>query len=191
MERPIDFSRDRHMLCRGCGRQFVVGLDWIDRWEQGQEKCPGCGMTCEHEDAPRVTIDPTDPALDDDRVTRLFWYHSSTQPDWPTEDFDPAAGLTAEIRRGMGGDLPVAAWVERQRAKALHVGTYEAAIHNMLRRIDDQADYDSQFYLYRVHLKPTTAVGEGWVVDPSDWLGDVMLHEVCPPGVDADRKSNV
>lgn len=185
MERPIDFSPGRHMLCGGCGRRFLVDLDWIDRWEQGQEKCPGCGMTCEHEDAPRVTVDPADPALDDDRVTWLFWYHTSTQPDWPTKDFDPVARLTAETRLMMGGDRRVAAWAERQRAKALHVGTYEAAIHNMLRRINDQADHGSQFYLYRVHLEPTTAVREGWVVDPSDFLGDVMLHEVCPPGAGA------
>jgi hypothetical protein len=32
MERPIDFSRERHMLCGQCGRQWVVDLDWIDRW---------------------------------------------------------------------------------------------------------------------------------------------------------------
>lgn len=60
----------------------------------------------------------------------------------------------------------------------------------MLRRVDDQADHDSQFYLYRVRLEPTTAVREGWVVDPSDFLGDVMLHEVCPPGADAARYLN-
>ncbi|TCC64757.1 hypothetical protein E0H73_10385 [Kribbella pittospori] len=189
MERPIDFSRDRYMLCGGCGLRFLVDLDWIDRWEQGQEKCPGCRMTCEHEDAPRVTVDPADLALDDS-VTRLFWYHTSTQPDWPTKDFDPAAGLTAETRRLMGGDRRVAAWAESQRAKALHVGTYEAAIHNMLRRIDDQADRGSQFYLYRVHLEPTTAVRDGWIVDPSDFAGDVMLHDVCPPGINAARYLN-
>lgn len=40
MERQIDFSRDRHMLCGGCAHRFIVDLDWIDRWEQGQEKCP-------------------------------------------------------------------------------------------------------------------------------------------------------
>jgi len=103
---------------------------------------------------------PADPALDDDRAKRSSWYHTSTQSDWPTKDFDPAAGLTAETRLRMGGDLRVSAWVDRRRAKTLHVGTYEAAIHNMLRRISDQADHGSQFYLYRVHLKPTTVVRE-------------------------------
>ena len=190
MERLIDFSRERHMLCGSCGHRFLVDLDWIDRWKQGQEKCPSCALTCEHEDAPRVTVDPADPALDDDRVARLSWYHTSTHPDWPTKDFDAAAGMTAETRQRMGGDRQVAAWTAHQRRKALHVGTYEAAIHNMLRRIDGQADHASQFYLYRVRLKPTVVVRAGWVIDPSNFVGDVMLDEVCPPGVDIARYLN-
>lgn len=133
-----------------------------------EETCPGCGMTCEHEDSPRVTVDPDDPALDDDRVARFFWYHTSTLPDWPTRNFDPAAVLTSETRMMMGGGERVAEWAARQEAKALHVGTYEAAVHNMLRRIRDQADQRSQFYLYRVRLKPSAVVREGWLVDPSN-----------------------
>lgn len=190
MERLIDFWRDRRMLCSGCGHGFCVDLNWIDRWEQAKEACPGCGLTCEHEDAPRVTVDAGDPALDDDQVATFFWYHTSTQPDWPTRDFDPAANLTPGIRRMMGGDERVAAWAARQRAKALHVATYEAAVHNMIRRMRDQADHGSQFYLYRVHLKPCVAEREGWIVDPSNWLGDVVLDEVCPPGIDVARYLN-
>lgn len=178
------------MLCGGCGHECVVDLDWIDRWEQSGEKCAGCGLTCEHEDAPRVTVDPADPALDDDQVARFTWYHTSTQPDWPTKNFDPAAALTPETRMRMGGDRHVAAWAARQRAKALHVGTYEAAIHNMLRRMHDQADHGSQFYLYRVFLKATVAVREGWLIDPSNFVGDVVLDEVCPPGIDVARYLN-
>jgi hypothetical protein len=90
----------------------------------------------------------------------------------------------------MGGEQRVAAWAARQRAKALHVGTYEAAVHNMLRRIRDQADQRSQFYLYRVRLKPSVVVREGWLVDPSNFVGDVGLDEVCPPGVDVARYLN-
>lgn len=189
MERRIDFSRERQMLCGICGQRWAVSLDWIDRWEQAKETCPGCGTTCEHEDSPRVTVDPGDPALNDE-VARFSWYHTSTQPDWPTKDFDPAAVLTPEIRRIMGGEEPVAAWAARQRAKALHVGTYEAAVHNMLRRIRNQADHGSQFYLYRVRLRPSVVLREGWLRDPSNWVGDVMLDEVCPPGIDVVRYLN-
>jgi len=190
MERQVDFSRDRRMLCGACGRRWLVDLDWIDRWEQAKETCPGCGITCEHEDSPRVTVNADDPALDDHQVARFSWYHTSTQQDWPTPDLDPTTRLTAETRARMGGDERVADWAERQRARALHVGTYEAAIHNMLRRIQDQADHGAQFYLYRVHLKPSVVVRAGWVVDPSNFVGDVALDEVCPPGVDVARYLN-
>ncbi|MFG3307907.1 hypothetical protein [Streptomyces wuyuanensis] len=190
MERRIDFSRERQMLCGRCDHRWRVDLDWIDRWEQGTETCPGCGMTCVHEDSPRVTVDPEDPALDDDRVAQFSWYHTSTQPNWPTRDYDPAAVLTSETRRLMGGGERVAEWAARQRAKALHVGTYEAAVHNMLRRSRDQADQGSQFYLYRVRLKPSVVVGEGWLVDPGNFVGDVVLDEVCLPGVGVARYLN-
>jgi hypothetical protein len=190
MERRIDFSRDRRMLCGACGHRWDVSLDWIERWDQAREACPGCGMTCELEDSPRVTVDPCDPALDDAQVARFAWYHTSTQPDWPTSDFDPAAVLAPETRMTMGGDRRVAEWAARQRAKALHVGTYEAAVQNMLRRMDDQADHGSQFYLYRVHLKPSVVVREDWLIDPSNSVGDVVLAEVCPAGVDVARYLN-
>lgn len=190
MERPIDFYRKRHMLCDRCGHQWLVDLEWVDRWEQSLERCPGCGVNCEAEDSARVTIDPKDPALKDADVPKLTWYHTSTQPDWPARHFDPAAPLTPETRQRMGGDKRVKAWAERQRSKALHVGTYEAAIHNMLRRIEDEADHGNQFYLYRVHLQPTIAVRDGWLIDPSNFVGDVILNEVCPPGVDVARYLN-
>ncbi len=189
MERAVDFWRDRYMLCGQCGHRWKVDLEWIDRFDQGSEQCPGCGTSCEAETTPRVTVDTTDPALGPD-VAKLFWYHTSTQPDWPAFHFDPAAALTPQTRLLMGGDEHVDRWVVRQRAKALHVGTYEAAIHNMFRRIVDQADHGQQFYLYRVHLVPSVKVRSGWVIDPSDFVGDVILEDVCPPGVDVVRYVN-
>jgi hypothetical protein len=190
MERPIDFRRERHMRCGSCGYEFVADLDWIDRWEQSGESCSGCGVTCEVEQAPRVTADPDDLALRDEKVAQLFWYHTSVHPDWPAEDFDPAGDFTPATRLRMGGDARVAAWAARQRRNALHIGTYEAAVHNMLRRISDQGDQGKQFYMYRVHLKPSVVVREGWLIDPSNWLGDVLLTDVCPAGVDVARYLN-
>lgn len=190
MERPIDFFRGRNMLCGPCGHRWSVALEWLDRWEQSREACPGCGANCELETAPRVTVDPEDPALTVADVAQLAWYHTSTHPDWPAPHFDPAKGLSEAIRRRMGGDLAVARWAERQEAQALHVGTYEAAIHNMLRRIGDQNDGGRQFYLCRVRLIPTVTVRDDWVIDPSDFLGNVVLHQVCPPGTDIARYLN-
>src|SRR5699024_12398135 len=52
---------------------------------------------------------------------------------------------------------------------------YTTLFRSMLRRMRDQADRGNQFYLYRVHLKPSVTEREGWIVDPSNWLGDVVL----------------
>ncbi|NLA28759.1 MAG: hypothetical protein GX875_03775 [Propionibacterium sp.] len=85
--------------------------------------------------------------------------------------FDPAKGLTDLARRRMGGEARVQAWADRHRNKALHVGTYGAAIHNMFRRCADQGDQGEQFYLNRVFLKPSAVVDEGWLTDPSNFVG--------------------
>lgn len=190
VERRIDFLRERRMLCGICDHQWTVDLDWIERWNQGQEICPSCGMNCEDERSAQVTIDPGDAALEDQQVAAFAWYHTSTQPDWPTALYDPASELTARVRRMMGGQRRVDEWAARKRGAALHVGTYEAAIHNMLRRITDQADIGKQFYLYRVHLRPSVVVKADWCVDPSNFVGDVALAEICPPGVDVARYLN-
>lgn len=168
------------MRCGNCGHEFVVQSIWMDRWEQGEEECLGCNLTCEHENAPRVTVDPKDSALDDDRVAQFFWYHTSTHPDWPAKNIEPADPKTS-------WDEQVAA---RQRGNALHVGTYEASVQIMLRRISDQVDQGRQFYMYRVRLKASVTVREGWIPDPSNWVGDVVLDEVCPEGVDVTRYLN-
>lgn len=170
-ERPINFSRDRWMLCGQCGHRWPVNLEWIERWEQSQERCPGCGINCEEEISPRVTIDPEDVALADEAPLQLIWYHTTTCADWPSMGFDPAKGLTDLARRRMGGEARVQAWADRHRNKALHVGTYEAAIHNMFRRCADQGDQGEQFYLNRVFLKPSAVVDEGWLTDPSNFVG--------------------
>lgn len=169
MERPIDFSRDRSMHCAGCGAEFVVDLDWIDRWERKGEACPRCKANCDEVLGPKVTVCPSDPALNTERIARFFWYHTSTYADWPSNDFCP---------------------VKAQRGLALHVGTYEAAVHNMLRTLARPSDSDRQFYLYRVRLRPDVVVREDWLIDPSDAYGDVVLTDVCPPGVDVARYLN-
>ncbi|WP_124396569.1 hypothetical protein [Rhodococcus wratislaviensis] len=61
MERRIDFFRNRHMRCAQCGRRWLADLDWIGRWSDGQEVCPGYGVTCEAEAGHRATVDPDNP----------------------------------------------------------------------------------------------------------------------------------
>jgi hypothetical protein len=94
-------------------------LDWIDPWEQARETCPGCGMACEHEDSPRVTLDSGDPALDDDRVAQFSWYNTSTQADWPTGLHKPALDRDS--------DVPADHRLEGDGVKPLCAGAGQAA----------------------------------------------------------------
>ncbi|WP_436735592.1 hypothetical protein [Streptomyces sp. BBFR102] len=41
--------------------------------------------------------------------------------------------------------------------------------------------------LVDIDREPPVALREGWVVDPSDFVGDVMLQGICPPRADAAR----
>lgn len=130
-----------------------------------------------------------DPALDNDLALRLDWYHTSTHDRWPST-IDFAAGLNDDLRRMMGGDEAVLQWARGQSAKALHVGTYEAAIHNMLRRIADQGDEGKQFYLYRVQLNPEAVMWPEWVPDSSNFVGDWHLDELFSSEVKVVRYVN-
>jgi hypothetical protein len=82
-------------------------------------------------------------------------------------------------------------WAARQKSKALHLGTYEAAIENMFRRMRDQGDDDTQFYLYRAQLTSECVIEPGVHAEPTNWLGDAQLAEVCAPHVQAFRYVNV
>ena len=82
----------------------------------------------------------------------------------------------------MGGAGAVDRWAEQQKSKALHVGTYEAAIENMLRRMNDQPEGDAPFYLYRVVLDDAVGIEPGVHREPTNWVGDAQPEEFLTPG---------
>lgn len=188
-DRVPDFCRRRHTRCASCGHEDAFDDDWFDRWGRGHETCPRCGADCEQEHATRVAPDPCDPALDDGVVPTLSWWHTSTHADWPSASYEPPASVVESLRQHLG-DLGADRWARRQKTKALHVGTYEAAIHNMLRRCSDQSDRDKQFYLYRVRLRPDLVVAPGCGEEIVNFVGDVQLDDACPAGIDATRYVN-
>lgn len=190
VDREPNFYRSRLTRCAACGHEQSFCDDWFERWSYAEEVCPGCGVDCTQEKATRVVVDPADPALIDSDVVGLSWWHTSTHPDWPAKDFDPSVRLDEQTKLRMGGDVGVARWVARQRAIALHVGTYEAAIHNMFRRLRDQHTAGEQFHLYRVRLRRDVVVAEGCGLEPVDWMGDVALNTTCPGNIDVARYLN-
>ncbi|MBD0861322.1 hypothetical protein IA539_08860 [Gordonia sp. zg691] len=193
-ERPVDFERLRYMRCGTCTHEWEVDAEWLERFHTGDEPCPKCGTDCASENYPNFWVYPQDPAHDDDTVRERYWYHSTTHAVWPDRDYDPAAQLTAEGRRRMEEGLRPGGfedWVARQKAKALHVGTYEAAIENMLRRMADQSGAASQFYLHRVQLRSDCVIEPGIHAELPSLMGDVELSAKCAPEVNVFRYVNV
>lgn len=194
-EKAVNFERLRRMRCGSCRHEWRVTAQWLDRFNQALEACPNCGTDCQGEDRPDFCAEPIDPSHDDSIVRELYWYHSSTHENWPDKDFDPAGRLTDVTKQRMeeiGSRIgAVERWANRQKTKALHVGTYEAAIENMFRRMNDQSGSADQFFLYRVQLSPNCVIEPGVHQEPTDFVGDAHLAEACGPGVNTLRYVNV
>lgn len=193
-ERAINFERLRRMRCGSCRHEWLVTAEWLVRFNQAVVGCPNCDTDCQGEDRPDFCVDPDEPLRDDAAVRSVYWYHSSTHENWPDLDFNPAADFTDVTRQRMeaiSGPGSVDRWATRQKAKALHIGTYEAAIESMFRRTRDQADSRSQFYLYRVELEPDCVIEPGVHKEPTNWVGDAYLDEVCSAGTTVYRYVNV
>jgi hypothetical protein len=182
IERAIDFERLRNMRCGSCRHEWHVDAEWLDRFDQGEESCPMCGTDCQVEGRPNFWAVRDDPSYDDSKVREMYWYHTSTHSNWPDRGFDPAARLAEVTKQRMqqiGTDgRALERWTEGQRAKALHVGTYEAAIENMFRRMSSQDGSTDQFYLYRVQLSPDCVTDPGVHQEPTNFLGDAHLGRV-------------
>lgn len=180
-ERKVDFSRLRNMRCGKCGHEEKFSHDWIEAWSQGDIGCPSCGITSDHPQRARYTYDFSDIACDRERITELNWYHTSVLKDWPSRNFDPLSVYPKDARENIVknmSSLKLESWLVRQKAKALHVGTFEAALENMLRRMEDQGDSNSQFYLYRVNLRDNSPVSSAVNKEPANIIGDAYLDEL-------------
>lgn len=183
------------MRCGRCLNEWSVDDEWVDRFDQGEEPCPRCGIDCQDEDRPRFWARPGDLSNDDSFVRSAYWFHTSTHADWPSVDFDPASGFTEETKRRMraldSDGRALERWTQRQRTKALHLGTYEAAIENMLRRMRSQDNAHDHFHLYRVQLRHHVAIEPGVHKEQTNIAGDMQLDEVCSPGSAVYRYVNV
>ncbi|MFC9335925.1 hypothetical protein [Arthrobacter sp. NPDC057009] len=194
IERAVDFERLRWMRCGTCSNEWRAHAEWLSRFHQGHERCPKCGTNCEAERRPDFWAAQDDPSHDDSTVLDTFWYHTTTHANWPDRAFNPTANLTDVTKRrlqAIGADgRGLERWAARQKAKALHLGTYEAAIENMLRRMTDQDGVDERFYLYRVRLRRDASLEPGVHPERADMMGDVQLAELGEAGIDILRYVN-
>lgn len=191
IERQIDFYRSRIMCCGQCDHKFDVDWNWLDRWNHAKEQCSRCGTTCESEERARPYLNKEDPVLHDDTLLGVYWYHTTESSEWPDPNFDPLEKLTEQTIMRMGGMNRAEHWARYQRNKALHLGTYEAAIHNMLRRIQNQNDEGKNFHIYRVQLNSNSMIRPCWYDEFTNLVGDADVDEACPRPYSIARYLNV
>ncbi|MBP2451910.1 MULTISPECIES: hypothetical protein [Mycobacteriaceae] len=164
IEQPIDFSYDACWFeCAQCGDRVVMTFEDRDR---GQSRTCSSGHDVSARTEYPALTDLADAATDPDVIERLAWYHSSTRADWPPTDESPSASAT-------------------------HLGTFESAIENMFRRMQNQSDADSQFYLHRVRISCPLAEMSPLGEEPTDFMGNVWLSALYEAGYRVVRYVNV
>jgi hypothetical protein len=161
VDRPVSFEYGCNMLCPNCPEvTTLTSEEYYLEDNEAHVMCAHCGADIHFGPAVMTLRDVDDPALDDHRLSAVAWYHTSTNDNWPSSTHAMPVATVESLRREMPADA-VARVRKRQEDQALHLGTYEAAIESMLRRMRDQGDGASQFYIYRVALRR-----DGLVIEP-------------------------
>lgn len=187
-EREVDFAYDFPMKCPGCGgRTPVTAADYALQIDECHTHCAACGHNIHFGPVTAAIRDPHDPVLEDSCAVRSAWYHTSTEPDWPATSRQ-APDLGPLARHLSAAQLKLTS--ARHVGQALHVGTYEAAIENMLRRMRNQLDGANQFYLYRVALHPDTRIEPGYRDENEVEAGRITQADIRETGCDAVRYLN-
>lgn len=78
----------------------------------------------------------------------------------------------------------------RHENQAIHVGTYEAAVDSMLRRMRNQGDQGSVFYLHRVRLRPDLVIEPGWRDENTGEAAQITSFDLADHGIDGIRYLN-
>ncbi|GAA0993285.1 hypothetical protein GCM10009563_08940 [Subtercola frigoramans] len=191
VERSDGFNYDYAMNC-ACGEVSVLSAqDYFAEADSAHMSCSHCGAMIHFGIAVAALRDRDDPALDNDAVASFTWYHTSTDPDWPSPDY--ARRFVEELEQHqhhliMSREL----YISDHTTKALHLGTYETAIENMLRRMDDEDDGGSQFYLYRVALRLDPArINAGYRDENHEEAAQLTISDLDSEELDAVRYLNV
>ena len=191
IERDDDFGYDYRIKCACDGISPLSAEQYCEEsTNTAHMPCTHCGGSIHFGPLTAAIRDPADLALDNNQINRLAWYHTSTAADWPSSSYadEHRAALEAGARRF---HLNVDSVLEQHLGKALHLGTYEAAIENMLRRMDDQGDTDASFYLYRVHVEiDPHRINEGYRDENDEPAAQIGTEDLRQEGLQAVRYLN-
>jgi hypothetical protein len=163
VERPVTFDYGYNVSCPECpGITTLTAVEYHSERNWAHVPCAHCGGDIHFGPAVMALREADDLVLDDQQACRVAWYHTSTDPGWPSDTYlMPQSAIDLLASRMTPGE--VGRVRDTYETQALHLGTYEAAIESMLRRMRDQDDGGAQFYLCRVALRRDgLTIEQGW-----------------------------
>ncbi|WP_133247105.1 hypothetical protein [Pseudarthrobacter sp. AG30] len=189
IERRVDFTHGYRMRCENCGAGNWLSADEYAGSPDAMMVCSECKEDFQFGRRVIELRDPDDAALGDSVLPQLAWYHTTTHPEWP-----PASKPLSdqEIRHYRAG-LPPEEFERRRQVdenQALHIGTYEAALESMLRRMTEQDDRQSAFYLHRVRLGHGLQIEPGYRDENKVPAAKITSTTLADEGVDVIRYVN-
>ncbi|GIH02920.1 hypothetical protein Rhe02_09870 [Rhizocola hellebori] len=193
-DRVSDFGYGYRMRCECGAVSSLSAEDYYAEKDEAHMPCEHCPRSIHFGRAVAALRDEHDPALDNTRINTFAWYHTSTLADWPLA-VDAVTRRTELAANAHLFHLPadhIERLVNNELNKALHVGTYGAAIENMLRRIRNQRDDPTAFYLHRVALQISPdRVNTGYRDENHEPVSQMTTMDLRAEGLDAVRYVNV
>lgn len=200
VDQPLaGFGYDYWYICEGCGGRVSVGADLYELQSTRQAAptvCASCGTAVDITEQWPTLRDTEDIALQSDSFDKLVWYHTSRYENWPDLEAytaDVTAAATHNPRRRSRFRNPQR-HIAKKLSLAVHLGTYEAAIENMLRRLKNHGSesfFRTTYWLHRVEiaLEPHDLYPEV-VEEFRTTFGDVHLDQLDALGARAARYVN-
>lgn len=179
IERPVSFRYGYRVKCEHCGSVTPLSASTYYREQRHSAciKCSHCQGDIYYGPYAMALRDAGDQALDDQVAPGTAWYHTSTVPCWPPSGRPMTPAEVAFLRRGTSDGVAERVR-ERHENQALHLGTYEAAIESMLRKMRDQDMADERFWLYRVALRRKVTIERGYRNETIEEIAQITQAEL-------------
>ncbi|MEU7634059.1 hypothetical protein AB0C34_29470 [Nocardia sp. NPDC049220] len=187
----FDFDYSYWFDCK-CGRRVQVSATAYDLQCSGDEPYPvcNCDTTIDIAAAHPALRDLDDIDCQDEQVDQHLWYHTSIYQDWPSPTYHD--DIAAQLKHSPLPTYQHEKIIEAKTSLALHLGTYAAAIDNMLRRMRDQDSPSHQYWLHQVQIRLQHAdLARGIHSELCGWFGDVPMTALADLGARAARYVNV
>jgi hypothetical protein len=183
IERPVSFRYRYNMKCEHCSgiTPLSASTYYREQCHSARMKCAHCPYDIHYGPLAMALRDTADPVLDDQLALCTAWYHTSTDSCWPARGRKMAAAEIAFLRRTVL-DHAAEHVRDRHENQALHLGTYEAAIESMLRKMRDEDMADERFFLYRVALRRDVTIEPGYRNETREEISQVTQAELGGSG---------